>query len=85
MSKDSSQKRETKMNKHENKLNIRKAYGRESFDITLQIGQSVRFLTADNEIVIEVEMRNGKLYLMKHPTVEGHTIYGDSFGKEVTE
>jgi len=55
------------------KLSLRKDYGRNRWDLNLKEGQSVRFLDKDNCILGELEIRDGEMYLMRHPSLKGHT------------
>jgi hypothetical protein len=67
-------------------LNITKAYGRESYDLKLKEGQMIRFIDADGYQVGQLEIREGRLYLMKHGTLKGHDwSTGEHFGMSKEE
>jgi hypothetical protein len=63
------------------KLDIRKRRNHQTYDITLKEGQRIRFIDDEGCVSGELDVRNGKLYLMKHHSLKGHTwggLNGDS-------
>lgn len=62
------------------KLDIGKARGRPTWDVTLKGRQSIRFVDDEGYIHAEMEVRDGRLYLIKHRSLRGHTPGGESFG-----